>query len=653
MLSARIEAVEAHLRSFIREHFHTELGILTSERPPRIEFGDLAFPFPFELAKKLRRAPREIAQESVERIDPLPEVDRFEAAGAGYVNVFFRRGPFLEDLAVWLNADVPKGSGLKIIVEHTNINPNKAAHIGHLRNAALGDSFARLLRAQGHQIEVQNYIDNTGVQVADVTVGFEQLRQLSPNQVQRIEDPFDYYCWDLYAEVSEWYERDETRLQHRYRALERIEAGEGKTAQLAEYVSLRVVQAHLNTMSRMDVHYDVLPRESEILQLKFWESAFAQLKEARVIHYVTQGPHRGCWVMPLPEDGQGPEDEKIIVRSNGTVTYVGKDIAYQLWKFGLLAQNFHYRPFHQYPSGQVVWITSTTPDSKRVPDFGHGHQVYNVIDVRQAYLQRVVTQGLRGLKFVSQADRSIHFSYEMVALSPRCCQELGIQLSDEDARRPYVEVSGRKGLGVKADELIDKLIEQCLEEVTLRQRDLSPEKRLQIAHQIAIGALRYFLLKYTRNAVIAFDFAEALNFEGETGPYLQYSMVRANNIFRKLEKSDPSWSASESGRSLQILWQDQDRTTDLLSENELWSLILQVAWIGKAIQQSLRTLEISHLAKHAFRLARQFNLVYHKHHILSEKDDFKKALYLGIADTARRGLLKALDILSIQVPERM
>ena len=653
MLLGRIEAVGAHLRTFIREHFQLKPGTLTSERPPRIEFGDLAFPFPFDLAKNLKRPPRDIAREVVERIEPPPEVDRFEAAGAGYVNVFFRRGTFLRDLAVWLSSTLPASSGPKVIVEHTNINPNKAAHIGHLRNAALGDTFVRLLRAEGHRVEVQNYIDNTGVQVADVVVGFEQLRQLSLDQVRQIEDPFDYFCWDLYAEVADWYQQDETRLEYRHRALQQIETAQGKTAELAEYIASRVVRAHLKTMARMGVEYDVLPRESEILQLKFWEQAFAQLKEAGAIRFVKQGPNRGCWVMQLPEDESGSEDEKIIVRSNGTVTYVGKDIAYQLWKFGLLSNNFHYQPFHEYPNGRVVWITSTRAVNGNPPDFGHGHQVYNVIDVRQAYLQRVVAQGLRSLNFTSQAERSIHFSYEMVALSPGCCQELGIELSDEDARRPYVEVSGRKGLGVKADELIDKLIVRCLEEVRARQKDLPDQKRLQIARKIAIGALRYFLLKYTRNAVIAFDFAEALSFEGETGPYLQYSVVRANNIFRKLKKSEPGWNVSGNEKSRRILWEDLDRTTDLLSDDALWSLLVRIARISEAIQQSLRTMEVSYLAKHAFLLAQQFNLFYHKYHILSEKDVFKRTLYLSIADAARRGLLKALDALGIQVPERM
>ena len=406
----------------------------------------------------------------------------------------------------------------------------------------LGDTLVRLLRADGRLVEVQNYIDNTGVQVADVVVGFYHLRQLSLEQAKAIEDPFDYYCWDLYAEVSEWYARDESRLRLRHQTLAQIERGKGEVSELAEYLSTRIVRAHLRTMDRIGVQYHVLPRESEILYLKFWDEAFELLRKRQVITHVQQGPHKGCWVMRLPgESGTSESDpgveEKIIVRSNGTVTYVGKDIAYQLWKFGLLNRDFLYRPFHEYSDGRKVWVSTANVSSQggtyrgQQPDFGRGERVYNVIDARQSRLQRVVVHGLQSLGFERQAAQSVHFSYEMVALSPACCAELGIELSEEDRKRPYVEVSGRKGLGVKADDLIDKLVEKLLHEVQIRQKEVSRSKQISIATQIAVGALRYFLLKFTRNSVIAFDFAEALSFEGETGPYLQYSVVRANNIF--------------------------------------------------------------------------------------------------------------------------
>ncbi len=652
MLQNRIVLVQTQLREFIKDRYQIEDLELTYEKPPRIEFGDVAFPFPFQLANLLKRRPRDIAQEVVDSVGRLEGVSHLEAAGAGFFNVFFDRPAFFHDLYANLIASVQSTSGHKVIVEHTNINPNKAAHIGHLRNAILGDSFVRMLRACGRSVEVQNYIDNTGVQVADVVVGFHYVRGLSLPQVESIGEPFDYYCWDLYAEVSDWYGADSSRIRFRQDTLAAIEEGENDFAILAEYVATRIVGAHLRTMERINVEYDVLPRESEILHLRFWDEAFDLLKTQEAIYFATNGPNEGCWVMHVPgEEGQ-QDEEKIIVRSNGTVTYVGKDIAYQLWKFGLLGKTFHYQPFRTYPDGKVVWMTSVQRSGVDEPRFGGGEQVYNVIDVRQSYLQKVVMQGLKSLGFLTEAENSIHFSYEMVALSPKCCADLGIALTAQERAKPYVEVSGRKGLGVKADDLIDKLLEKTLAEVTARQDDLPLDRRREIAHQIAVGALRYFMLKYTRNSVIAFDFDEALSFEGETGPYLQYSVVRVNNIFRKLAAQNASWSKDRWQEEQAALWNSVG-LEQLLEDNETWALLLHIARIDDAVEQSVKTLELSGVARHAFNLAQQFNLFYHKHHILSEQDEEKQNFYLTIADSSRRGLIQLLNLLGIEVPERM
>ena len=638
-----------HLLDFVEEHFQTTLEFLVVESPPKVELGDLAFPFPFELAKILRRPPRSIAEEIADQVPPLSEVDRFEAAGGGYVNAFFDRPAFLQGLDTWLVGSQGEPRPGKVIVEHTNINPNKAAHIGHLRNAALGDSFVRLVRAVGYQVEVQNYIDNTGVQVADVVVGFRQLLNMNLAEVRQINEPFDYFCWDLYAHVSDWYGEDDSRLQYRHEMLEAIEQAQGEVAELADHISTRIVHAHLETMLRIGVRYDVLPRESEILALQFWDRAFEKLRERRAIVYREKGPHAGCWVMELPEEDGLPADEKIIVRSNGTVTYVGKDIAYQLWKFGLLGKTFHFKPFRTDETGHLTWVTTKEPGNGKKPEFGNGSLVYNVIDVRQSYLQRVVVQGLRRLGFDSEADRSTHFSYEMVALSPACCAELGMKLSVEDKTRPYVEVSGRKGQGVKADDLIDKLVEKALLEVEKRQPSLAPDQREEIAATIAIGALRYFLLKYTRNAVIAFDFSEALSFEGETGPYLQYSVVRANNIFRRLFEQEGNWNHQEWTRQRNS---DPARVREVLGDDRVWQLLLTLARIEEVMEKSVKTLEVTHLAKHAFLVAQQFNLFYHNFHILSEEEKRRDVL-LQVADHSRRGLTKALGLLGIEIPQRM
>ena len=527
------EKIQQTFQSHIAARYGADVAVAI-EQPKQPEFGELALPVAFQLARVLKQAPKKIAGELVEEIGPIDGVSALEVAGNGYINVRLDRARYAEGL---LNPPPPEAQAEagKIVVEHTNINPNKAAHIGHLRNTTLGDTFVRMLRSMGKRVEVQNYIDNTGVQVADVVAGFHFLEKKTPAEVGELtrQPRFDFLCWALYARVSGYFKENPQSIAWRIETLHAIEANEGALAELGHIVADAIVAAHLKTMLRLGVEYDVLPRESEILHLKFWASAFELLKERQAIHLETEGKNEGCWVMRAEAFSSDSEDDKVIVRSNGTVTYVGKDIAYQLWKFGLLGKDFFYEPLMTYESGHQLWVTTDHPTGHS-PGFGGAARVYNVIDVRQSYLQDVVVAGLRALGFDKAAGESIHFSYEMVALSPRCCVELGIELSEEDQRRPYVEVSGRKGLGVKADDLVDKLIEEALREVASRHADRPAEEQRRIATAIAIGALRYFLLKYTRTTVIAFDFQEALSFEGETGPYVQYAAVRARNILRKL-----------------------------------------------------------------------------------------------------------------------
>jgi arginyl-tRNA synthetase len=532
----------------------------------------------------------------------------------------------------------------KIIVEHTNINPNKAAHIGHLRNATLGDTFVRMMRAGGKRVEVQNYIDNTGVQVADVVVGFHYLEKKSLADVLALlADPavrFDYYCWDLYAHTSSYYKDHPEALPWRSATLHAIEAGEGEVAELAHVVADAIVKAHLKTMLRLDVEYDVLPRESEILHLKFWASAFELLKERQAIYFETEGKNSGCWVMPgLSEEG------KVIVRSDGTVTYVGKDIAYQLWKFGLLGKDFYYRPWQTYADGRILWVTTDEPAAVG-QQFGHGTRVFNVIDARQSYLQDVVVAGLRALGYNEQADQSIHFNYEMVALSPRCCADLGIPLSEEDRKRPYVEVSGRKGLGVKADDLMDSLISKALEEVSSRHPDDAAAQNLHVATQIAIAALRYFLLKFTRNTVIAFDLQEALSFEGETGPYVQYSAVRARNILRKLE---------ERGETVPDFASELDTAAMArqLESEDFWQMLLAASKVDSAVESAVHSGEPAHVARYAFQLAQAYSNFYQKYSIIHEPNREKKVFLLWMTDFFGRQLERTGAILGIQIPEYM
>jgi arginyl-tRNA synthetase len=631
-------------RTHIQIRYGAELAVAV-EQPRQSDFGEMAVPAAFQLARQLRQAPRKIAAGLVDEIGAIPGVAAMEVAGNGYINIRLDRGAYATAL---LRGDAEEAAPAseKIIVEHTNINPNKAAHIGHLRNAALGDTFVRMLRARGHRVEVQNYIDNTGVQVADVVAGFHYLEHKGPAEVKAlIDDPavrFDYYCWDLYARTSSHYKEHPESLEWRSRTLHAMEADEGELAEVAHLVADATVNAHLATMLRLDVEYDVLPRESEILHLEFWASAFELLKQRKAIYLETEGKLAGCWVMPgISEEG------KVLVRSDGTVVYTGKDIAYQLWKFGLLGKDFHYRPYKTYADGRVLWVT-TDQEVKAAAgqQFGHGTRVYNVIDSRQSYLQDVVVAGLRALGYEEQANQSIHFSYEMVALSPRCCADLGIPLSDEDKKRPYVEVSGRKGLGVKADDLIDSLIAKGLEEVASRNSDKTPEENRAVATQIAVAALRYFLLKYTRNTVIAFDLQEALSFLGETGPYLQYSAVRARKILVKYEELGealPDFAAELNPEAMARQLQFED----------FWQVLLAASKADSALENALAAGEPAHVARYAFQLAQSFSNFYQKYPIIHEENREKKVFLLWMTDFFRRQLERTAAVLGIQIPAYM
>jgi arginyl-tRNA synthetase len=678
-------ALQDRLKQYVRtaalELFGVELEQLNAETPPRPDLGDLAFPVSFELAKLIKQAtgvklaPRSIAEQLKVRLEQNPDVGRVDVAGAGYINIFFDRAKLL---SAFTTDQVPIANEATVVdrpkkmVEHTSINPNKAAHIGHVRNAVLGDTFVRVLRAAGERVEVQNYIDNTGVQVADVVVGFMHIENLNLEQIRALdlslpaERPFDYYCWDLYTRVGLFYRDgdpqgpvDPERLKLRTDVLHALEAGTGPIAELAEYVATRNVDCILDTMERLTIRYDLLARESDILHLHFWERAFELMKENGVIRHETEGKHAGCWVMPF-ESHTGTdehESDKIIVRSNGTVTYTGKDIAYQLWKLGQLGLDFYYKPFRSHSDGQVTWVTTTEPNSEILPEvprptFGSGVMVYNVIDSRQSYPQEIVARGVSAVVPQIGTDASVHLSYEMVALSPAACDELGIELSEEDRARPFIEMSGRKGLGVKADDLIDRLETDALHEVESRHGELSPEEQRTTAHQIAVGALRYFLLKFTRNSVIAFDFKEALSFEGETGPYCQYAAVRANSIFRKLDSD----AVNRARDLLDPQSSSRDKVVEVLSDEagtEIWSLVMLAERLDEVVAQCALSAEPANLAKYTFTVARAFNLFYHRHRIIAEEDETKRAVLIAAADITRRRLTSSLGILGIEVPERM
>lgn len=700
--------------------------------PPRRELGDLAWAGALPLAKVLRQPPRAVAEqvlahlpaalgELADLLEPGARID-----GPGFVNFRLRRAPFLARLLTEgvRPRDNHTAARPKVIVEHTNINPNKAAHIGHLRNAVLGDVLVRCLRWLSHPVEVQNYVDDTGVQVADVVVGFlylpedELARTVAPfwpeagdtratvlaalaaraarDRLTGGPDDFDDLCWELYPLVTRRYEADPAFLAHRAEVLHAIEGGFSEdfdlttavarlaahdanhapaVARLAACVAAANLRCHLDTMGRLGIAYDLLPHESDILCGGFWQRAFELLRAACAVRRADEGKNAGCWVMSLadsPEFAGMADADKILVRSNGTVTYTGKDIAYQLWKLGLLKNSdgsrhdFAYRPFARFrqdgPAAPVVYgegdrvLMRTAADGAAPPGtvaFGAGQRVVNVIDVRQSYPQKVVREAIRALGYKDAADNSIHFAYEMVALTPAAVRRLedsqgtSFGLSEDDLAKPFVEMSGRRGIGVKADVLLDTLEQQAATAVLARLgagHGLTPESITQRAQAIAIGALRYQMLRQGRNRVLAFDFDEALAFEGDTGPYLQYSAVRARKIFDKLA----------AGGVAGTLAGDAQAAHDATVPDDLWELVLASARTAEIVEKAAATLEFSLLAGHARDIAQLFHKLYHEHPVLHAADEPTRALRRAVFRLFAATITEILEpLLGIPVPQEM
>lgn len=652
-----------------RVYTDLELPVFNVEVPPNRAFGDLAVTVAFQLARPLRKAPKVIAQELATAIGTLPGVARIVVAPNGYLNLFLDRPAFVRSRVRGDVEPLPVAPE-KTVVEHTAINPNKAAHIGHLRNATLGDTLARVLRFRGTPVEVQNYIDDTGVQVADVIVGFRELEHKSLADVRQIADStrFDYYCWDLYSRVTEWYEADKKHLEVRAAALHDLEHGGNEVAEMGTLIVDRIVRAHLATMARLNVSYDLLTYEGDILRLHFWAHCFETLKQQGAVYLQTEGKLKGCWVMKIEEPGGASDDapdsadvgndrEKVIVRSNGVVTYVGKDIANQFWKFGLLGKDFHYRPFMTQHTGQPLWATTSLSGDASAPAFGKASRIFNVIDSRQSYLQALLGQALRTLGHPREAENSIHFAYEMVALSHATAKELGYPEEEGDARKPFVEVSGRKGLGVKVDDMLDLLIEKAAKEVAARNPEFSADECRRVASQIAVGAIRYFMLKFGRGKLIVFDIEEALSFEGETGPYLQYAAVRAQNLLQRLQDREGLSEAD-------ILAQVDRLAVDELTAAEgtqgtgadghdLWALVFEASRLDEVVDQVVRGLEFAALAKYSFGLAQLFSAFYHQHPINNEEDRDRKLWRAAGVAYFKAQLTRALDLMGIAVPARM
>jgi arginyl-tRNA synthetase len=637
------------VKAAARQAFGAELAEVAFQYPPRVEMGDLALTAPFDLARTLRRKPREIAELLVAELGKAKEIRKAEVAGGGYVNLFLHRAAF----AARFHAQERDGKREpplpgRVIVEHTSINPNKAAHIGHVRNAILGDTFVRVLRHLGHDVGVQNYIDDTGVQVADVVVGFLHIEKRSPADVRDLASAprFDYYCWDLYARVGDFYAADPANKGLQAKALHEIEAGGNDTAALGETVAEAIVGCHLRTMARLGIRYDLLAHERDILRLHFWDRAFSLLKESGAIRLENEGKSAGCWVLSM--ESEGADEDKIIVRSNGTVTYTGKDIAYQLWKLGVLDRDFRYRRQETSPDGHVLWTTTSGTGETGHPVFGHARDVYNVIDVGQSYPQRVVKAGVAALGHAEGAAGTHHLAYEKVVLSPATARALGYAVSEDETS---VKVSGRKGLGVKADDLLDALVEKAKAEIAARDAERDPGESHRTAVEIATGALRYFLLKFGRTKIITFDMEEALAFTGETGPYVQNGIVRARNILAKLREAGHEPEALVA----RALAQDLDAWLATGEGDEVWSLVVLMARSEEVAGQVVRAEELSLLAKQAFGVAQAFHSYYQKgkYSVLHAENEDLRAFRTLVVVTFLRHMEVLAALLGIPVPERM
>jgi len=638
------------VREIVKSSFDVDLARVVFQYPPRSELGDLALTAPFDLAKQLRRKPRDIAEQLASGLAEARGVRDTQVAGAGFVNLFLDRATFARHIHEALRA-VPSPAGgtdwPRVIVEHTSINPNKAAHVGHLRNAVLGDTYVRVLRSRGREVEIQNYIDDTGVQVADVVVGFLHLEKKTLAEVESIEGRFDYYCWDLYARVGQLYAEDPERRTLQAETLHAIENGSDPAAAVARHVSSRIVDCHLDTMARLGIRYDLIAHESHVLGLHFWDRAFELMKRAGTVRLETDGKAAGCWVLGMEQE-DGADEDKILVRSSGTVTYTGKDIAYQLWKLGRLGLDFSYVRHRDDTDGHVLWSTTTGDGVADPPQFAGAGAVYNVIDVGQSYPQRVVKAGVAALEGEDAANASHHLGYEKVVLSAATAKALGYLIDDSASSVP---VSGRKGLGVKADDLIDALIAKARSEIDERDPDRPVEEREATARAVAVGALRYFLVRFARTKVITFDMDEALAFVGETGPYIQNGLVRARNILTKLEAAGHDVAALLKRAHAAPL----GPMLATPEGEEVWSLFVAMARSDEIAEQVALSGDVAPIAKHAFGLAQSFHSYYQnpRHTVLRAESDDLRAFRTLVVDSFVAQMSRLCDVLGIPVPTRM
>jgi len=627
-------------------------------------FGDYSMPVMAWAGKKMLGRPPLLIAEALAAIlrgMSVPIIQEVTATKPGYLNFLLNRptvGQAILERVLEQGADFGQndvGSDTKVVVEHTNINSNKAAHVGHLRNASIGDTVVRMLRSQDYQVEAHNYIDDTGVQVADVVVGFTLLSegalQLPEGNQQLPGEPFDYYCSRIYVAVGKAYEDRPELLQRRQAVLRAIEHGDEPAAGpdyplLAADISRQIVQAHLATMARINVSYDLLTWESAILGSGLWKRTFAMLRDRGVLEQPKTGPMEGCWIVPFGEGDVQTEEgyrtsDKVLVRKDGTATYTGKDIAYQLWKFGLtddprVGEQFRFVPWGRQYDGRTLWTMrvkedSVAPGAEADPKrFGHAKSVINVIDVRQSYLQQVLYESLRRLGYSEQADNSTHLAYEVVTLSAATAARLGIDTSDG---KEFYAFSGRKGIEIKADDLMNAAI--------VKMREAKPDLPDETVAILAASAIRYFMIRVGLQQIIALDMDEALRANGDTGVYLQYAYARANSIVRRLQETH-----YEIPEKLRVL-------PEQLEQSE-WELLRHIDAYPRTLAEATSQLAPHMLASYTYDLAAHFSDFYeHTPPILKEADERVKSFRTLLVRATVQTMNNALRVLGFMPLERI
>ena len=596
--------------------------------PAKKEFGDVSCNVCFLLAKDLKKKPNEIAQKITETYQKhLSElVSKIEAHPSGYLNFFANMNKFNELVIKNSIKDdfgfVDIGKKSRIVVEHTSVNPNKALHIGHVRNIIIGDTLARILDKVNFNVKILNYVDDSGLQVADIVVGFKHLGfSETPPSGQK----FDQYCGDeVYVKTSEKYETEPNLQEIRKKILKDIENPKSEISKFANSITKKVLACQLETCWNLDVTYDCLNFESEIIHSGLWEKIFEKLKKMKILEFESEGKNKDCWVIR----GEEKEEDKVVVRSNGTATYIAKDIPYAAFKLGLLEDPFDYKKYEKNQPGRTLWQTTLEKTSESKQNFS-ANKVITVIDSRQSRLQKIVTDIMS--KFTSNPDSYVHLAYESVTLSSDTAKQLGMNTGGKQT-----QMSGRKGLYVNADSVYDMLKTKTIQETRKRNQEMDNDAVELIAHQVAVGTLRYEMIKPDLDKIITFDLTKSLSLEGDTSPYIQYTYARAGRILEKAQSSP-----------------DFDSTFELLNNEFETELIKMIGLFDINIRDAANNLSPKVIAKYCYNLAVSFNAFYEHVKVLDSGDESLTNVRLCLVSSFKSTIKKALSLLGIPSPERM